>query len=349
MSTLNKILVTGDVGYIGSVLTSMLRDKSYDVRGYDTGYYQDCLLYPVSQTYPRVTRDIRDLRTEDIEGIDAIIHLAGLSNDPLGEFAPGFTEEINLVATIKLAKAARSAGIKRFIYASSQSMYGVSNTASELDEDDSEKNPVTSYAVTKWEAELQLKALINDDFTVVCFRPSTVFGASPRLRCDIVFNNLVACAFTTGSIEIKSDGSPWRPVVHVRDVCDAFIAGLEAPTSLVGGRSYNVGIPNGNFTVRDLAEAAQRSVPGSSLVFTGEHGGDSRTYRVSFKRILTELRDYYKPSWDLDRGGKELVDLFRKVGFTEKQFRGKQTIRLAKLRDLMESRKLDEKLQWKDA
>jgi nucleoside-diphosphate-sugar epimerase len=349
MSSLKKILVSGDAGYIGSVLTGMLHDKSYDVLGYDTGYYEDCLLYPVKQTYPRITRDIRDLRTEEMEGIDAIIHLAGLSNDPLGELAPGITEEINLEATIKLAKAARSAGVKRLIYASSQSMYGIANTASELDEDDSEKNPVTSYAITKWQAELQLKALINESFTVTCLRPSTVFGASPRLRCDIVFNNLVACAFTTGRIEIKSDGTPWRPVVHVRDVCDAFIAGLEAPTSLVGGRSYNVGILNGNYTVRDLAEAAQRSVPGSSLVFTGEHGGDSRTYRVSFKRILTELRDYYKPSWDLDRGAKELVDLFRKVDFTEEQFRGKQTIRLAKLRDLLESRKLDEDLKWKDA
>lgn len=349
MNSLNKILVTGDVGYIGSVLTAMLYERSYDVQGLDTGYYEDCLLYPVNQNYQRVKRDIRDLRTDDLEDIDAIIHLAGLSNDPLGELAPGITEEINLAATIRLGEMARSAGVKRFVYASSQSMYGVSNTESELDEDDSEKNPVTSYAVTKWEAELQLKRLITEDFSVVCFRPSTVFGASPRLRCDIVFNNLVACAYTTGRIEIKSDGTPWRPVVHIRDVCSAFIAGLEAPVSLVGGRSYNVGIPNGNFTVRDLAEAAQRSVSGSSLVFTGEHGGDSRTYRVSFNRILTELSSYYKPSWDLDRGGKELVDLFKKTGFTEQQFRGMQTIRLAKLRDLMDAGKLDEKLRWKEA
>ena len=299
--------------------------------------------------YPRINRDIRNVRAEDLSGVSAVIHLAGLSNDPLGELVPGLTEEINLAATIRIAEAARVAGVKRFIYASSQSMYGVSDTEGELDEDDSEKNPVTSYAVTKWNAEQQLKTLIDDNFTVVCFRPSTVFGASPRLRCDIVFNNLVACAYTTGRIEIKSDGTPWRPVVHIRDVCDAFIAGLEAPSALVGGRSYNVGIPNGNFTVRNIAEAAQRSVPGSSLVFTGEHGGDARTYRVSFKRILTELRDYYKPSWDLDRGGKELVDLFRKVGFTEEQFRGKQTIRLAKLRDLIETQKLDETLRWKDA
>ncbi len=347
MSVLNKILVTGDIGYIGSVLTTMLHEKSYNVCGFDTGYYEDCQLYPVNPDYPRINRDIRDVCTEDLKGVDAIIHLAGLSNDPLGELIPGLTEEINFAATLKLAKAARAAGVKRFVYASSQSMYGVSNTDSELDEDNSEKNPVTAYAVTKWDAELGLKKLMSDNFTVVCFRPSTVFGASPRLRCDIVFNNLVACAYTTGRIEIKSDGTPWRPVVHIRDVCHAFIAGLEAPLTLVGGRSYNVGIPNGNFTVRDLAEAAQRSVPGSSLAFTGEHGSDSRTYRVSFKRILTELCDYYKPSWNLDRGGKELVDLFKKIGFTQDQFRGKQTIRLAKLRDLIDSQKLDEKLRWK--
>lgn len=349
MSGLEKVLVTGDVGYIGSVLTDMLMERKYAVQGYDAGYYEDCLLYPVEQRYPRVRRDLRDIARSDLEGVDAVIHLAGLSNDPLGELAPGLTEEINFVAAMKLARAAREAGAKRFVYASSQSMYGVSNTESELDEDDSEKNPVTSYAVTKWEAEQQLKSLIDKNFTVVCFRPSTVFGASPRLRCDIVFNNLVACAYTTGRIEIKSDGTPWRPVVHVRDVCKAFIAGLEAPVSLVGGRSYNVGIPDGNFTVRDLAEAAQRAVSGSSLLFTGEHGGDSRTYRVSFKRILTELADYYKPTWDLDRGGRELVELFQKVGFTEQQFRGMQTVRLAKIRNLMETRELDNKLRWRNA
>jgi nucleoside-diphosphate-sugar epimerase len=347
MSSLRKILVTGDVGYIGSVLTTMLQDKGYEVVGFDTGYFEDCLLYSVEATYQRIRRDIRDTHIDNFKGIDAIIHLAGLSNDPLGEIAPGLTEEINFAATLRLAELARSAGVKRFIYASSQSMYGISNTVSELDEDDSEKNPVTAYARTKWDAELKLKNLITDGFAVVCFRPSTVFGASPRLRCDIVFNNLVACAYTTGRIEIKSDGTPWRPVVHIRDVCNSFIAGIEAPISLVTGRSYNVGIPNGNFTVRDIAEAAQRAVLGSSLVFTGEHEGDSRTYRVGFTRILTELRDYYRPSWDLDRGGKELVDLFRKINLTEDQFRGEKTIRLAKLNHLIKTRKLDDKLRWK--
>jgi nucleoside-diphosphate-sugar epimerase len=187
----------------------------------------------------------------------------------------------------------------------------------------------------------------SSNFKVVAFRPSTVFGASPRLRCDIVYNNLVACAFTTGAIEIKSDGTPWRPVVHVEDVCSAFIAGLEATSELVAGRAFNVGIPNGNFTVRDLAEAAQSSVPGSELKFTGEHGTDSRTYQVGFKRILTELKDYYKPKWNLAEGGKELIKMFEKISLTENDFRGDRCIRLKKINQLVSDGLLTDELKWK--
>lgn len=339
--------MTGDQGYIGSVLTSELAARGYGVIGLDTGYYAECLVEPAPLSYRSIHRDIRELTADDVKGIDAVVHLAALSNDPLGELSPDLTEDINLKGSVRLATLAREAGIRRFVYSSSQSMYGVSNTDSELDEDDSEKRPITTYARTKWDAELALKQLASPDFTVVCFRPSTVFGASPRLRCDIVFNNLVASAYTLGRIEIKSDGTPWRPVVHVRDVCSAFIAGLEAPPALVGGRSYNVGIPDGNFTVRDLAEAAQRAVPGSTLVYTGEHGSDSRTYRVGFARILGELADWYHPSWDLDRGGAELVELFRRTGFAERDFRGRTTNRLAQLRHLTESGRLDGALRWK--
>ncbi len=344
-----SLLLTGDLGYVGSVLAAVLQAQGYPLKGLDTGYYTECLLYPVPDSYPRLNRDIRDVTVADLEGIQAIIHLAALSNDPLGELDPGLTEAINRDATLDLARKAREAGVKRFVYVSSQSMYGISQQPGELDEDESEKHPLTAYARTKWEAEQALKALQDDGFTVVCFRPSTVFGASPRLRCDIVFNNLVACAFTTGRIEIKSDGTPWRPVIHVQDVCQALIAGVEAPASLVGGRSYNVGLPEGNFTVRQLAEAAQRAVPGSTLIFTGEHGQDSRTYRVSFKRILEELKDYYQPAWDLDRGGAELVALFTRVGFTEAQFRGRTTHRLAQLGALIDSGHLDGRLRWTHA
>jgi nucleoside-diphosphate-sugar epimerase len=313
--------------------------------GFDAGYFSDCLLHPENSTYPRVTGDIRDIGADVLNGVDGVVHLAGLSNDPLGEFDPRLTDQINRDATIRLAGLAKQRGVRRFVYASSQSMYGISSADGELDEDQSEKNPLTAYARTKWEAECAIKELAGRDFTVVCFRPSTVFGASPRLRCDIVFNNLVACAYTTGRIEIKSDGTPWRPVVHVRDVCAAFTAGLEAPAELVNGRSYNVGIPNGNFTVRQLAEAAQRAVPGSVLTFTGEHGKDSRTYRVGFQRILSELKDYFRPQWDLDRGGQELVAFFREVGFCEEQFRGRTCVRLAQLRHAIAQGMLDHDLR----
>jgi len=340
-----KILVTGNQGYIGTVLVPTLLQLGHEVIGYDIGYYKDCKLYEDNVTIKQICKDIRDLSIEDLDGIESVIHLAALSNDPLGELSPGLTEEINLMGTLRIAELAKKAGVKRFIYSSSQSMYGISKVDVELDEDNSEKNPITSYARTKWDAELALNKMLSSDFIVVSFRPSTVFGASPRLRCDIVFNNLVACAYTTGKIEIKSDGTPCRPVVHVKDVCAAYIAGLNAPAELVAGRSFNVGIPNGNFTVRQLAEAAQRSVPRSELTFTGEHGNDARTYRVSFKRILTELADYYKPEWDLDRGGKELVELFKKGSFTEADFRGRKTTRLAQLSYLQGINIVDAKMR----
>ena len=340
-----KILVTGNLGYIGSVLVPMLQQQGHEVSGYDIGYYKDCLLYDPHTTLHQINKDIRDVAIEDLTGIEAIIHLAALSNDPLGELSPGLTEEINLTGTLQLAELAKKAGVKRFIYSSSQSMYGISKVDTELEEDSSEKNPITAYARTKWDAELALVKMQTPEFMVVSFRPSTVFGASPRLRCDIVFNNLVACAYTTGKIEIKSDGTPLRPVVHVKDVCAAYIAGLNAPPALVAGRAFNVGIPNGNFTVRELAEAAQRSVPGSELTFTGEHGNDARTYRVSFKRILTELSNYYKPEWDLDKGGKELVELFKQISFTEADFRGRKTTRLAQLSYLQGIHEVDNKMR----
>ena len=335
-----NILVTGNLGYIGSVLVPLLQSKGHQVVGLDSAYFKGCLLSPVSENFKQITKDIRDVESLDLEGVDAVIHLAGLSNDPLGELAPGLTEEINFGGAMKLATLAKEAGVKRFVYASSQSMYGISDTSNELDEDDSEKNPVTAYAIAKWNAEQKLHWMTSDDFVVTSLRPSTVFGASPRLRCDIVFNNLVACAYTTGKIEIMSDGTPWRPVLHIKDVCSAFLAGLEAPAEIVSGRAFNVGIPDGNFTVREIAEAAQRSVPDSELIFTGEHT-DPRTYKVSFNRILTELKDYYKPEWNLDMGGRELVEMFDRIGFTEKQFRGKESIRLQQLIYLKEKNKID--------
>ena len=237
------VLVTGNLGYIGSVLVPSLAARGYRVIGYDTGYYKGCELEKISQPVARqITKDIRNIENSDLSGVDAVVHLAALSNDPLGELEPGLTEEINFQATVRFARMSRDAGVKRFVYASSQSMYGIANTDEELEEDSSQKNPVTAYARTKWKAEEALNKLADDNFTVVSMRPSTVFGASPAFRADIVFNNLVGSAYTTGKIEIKSDGTPVRPVVHVRDLCVAFVAGLEAPPELVQAQSFNVGI-----------------------------------------------------------------------------------------------------------
>ena len=342
-----RVLVTGNLGYIGSVLVPILQDLGNSVTGYDIGFFDDCLLYETTPPNTQIRGDVRDISKEQLAGIDAIIHLAGLSNDPLGEFSPKLTEDINYSATVRLCRLARETGVSRFVYASSQSMYGISNSDSELDEDNSDKNPITAYARTKWKAECEINQLADDNFTVVSFRPSTVFGASPRLRSDIVYNNFVGCAFTTGLIEIKSDGTPCRPVVHIQDVCSAFIAGLNAPTELINKRSFNVGIPNGNFTVRDLAEAANNAVPNSRLVFTGQHGKDSRTYRVSFQRILHELKDWYSPQWDLISGASELVTLYARIGFTEELFRGPMTNRLCKLKLLCDMSVLDNQLRFK--
>jgi nucleoside-diphosphate-sugar epimerase len=341
-----KLLVTGNLGYIGSVLTPLLSDLGHDVVGLDAGYFEDCLFMEPRKPDKQIYKDIRDVEAEDFEGFEGVVHLAGLSNDPLGELNPGLTEAINLMGSIRAAQKAREAGVRRFVFASSQSMYGVSTTDAELDEDLSAKAPVTAYARTKWEAELALKTMSSDEFSVTSFRPSTVFGASPRLRCDIVFNNLVACAYTKGRIEIKSDGTPWRPVVHVLDVCHAFLAGLTAPLSLVQGRSFNVGIANGNFSVKDLAEAARHSVPGVELTYTGEHGTDARSYRVSFQRILGELSEYFQPEWGLERGGRELVAFFQQTGFSEQDFTGEKSVRLQKLKKLLEQNRLTHDLRW---
>jgi nucleoside-diphosphate-sugar epimerase len=344
-----KILVTGNQGYIGSVLTPYFLAKGDQVVGLDTGFFADCFFgEPQDQlkNHTQIKKDIRDVELSDLAGIDAIIHLAGLSNDPAGDLRPDATERINYDGTVRLADLAQKTGVQRFVYASSQSMYGIAELDDELDEDLSKKNPLTEYARTKWLAECELNRRSSSTFQVVSLRPSTVFGASPRLRCDIVYNNLLGCALTQNAIEIKSDGSPWRPVVHIKDVCLAFDAALSAPANLVTGRSFNLGIPNGNFTVRQLAESAQAIVPGSTLRFTGEHGNDSRTYRVSFKRILSELSDYYAPKHDLISGGGELVRFLKKINFSAEDFHGQKVNRLMRLNALEVEGQIDGDLRW---
>lgn len=341
-----RVMITGNLGYIGSVLGPRLLDCGYEVEGFDVGYFEDCFLGPQPLNVPTKIKDIRDVNSTDLKGFDAVIHLAGLSNDPLGALNPQLTEEVNFSATMRLAQIAKDSGVKRFIYASSQSMYGVSNTSEELDEDNSVKSPVTDYAKTKWRAEQELRGMATKDFLVVSFRPSTVYGFSPRQRADIVFNNLVGAGFTTGKISVKSDGTPWRPVVHIQDVCMAFETGLRAGVDLLNKRSFNVGPLGGNYTVRDLANAAQMANPGSSLEYTGEHGNDSRTYRVSFKRINNELGDYFQPSWTLDSGSNELVEQWKKLKLDYQTFIGPKFVRLQQLSKLLEENAIDQNLRF---
>ena len=245
---MKNILITGNQGYIGTVLCEELFLLGHNIFGYDHGYYEDGFNFSATKnfTLSQKQKDIRDIHEDDLKDIDIVIHLAALSNDPLGEFNQSLTNEINYKAALKTATVSKNAGVQKFIYVSSQSMYGVSESEEELDEDKSIKNPVTSYAKTKWKAEKKLKLMNSTNFVVTMLRPSTVFGASKRLRCDIVFNNLMASAYSNGKIEILSDGTPWRPVIHVKDVSNAIIACINAPYELIGGESFNVGILNGN-------------------------------------------------------------------------------------------------------
>lgn len=341
-----RVLVTGNLGYIGTVLTQRLLAMGHEVQGLDVGYFAECVVGERPVDPPTWNVDIRDVEATHLDGIDAVVHLAGLSNDPLGALNESLTESINLEGTLRLLDLARRSGVSRFVYASSQSMYGVADTDAELDEDDSAKNPVTAYAKTKWQAEIIIREASTPSFTTVAFRPSTVFGLSSRPRCDIVFNNFVARALTSGEVLILSDGTPWRPVIHVQDVCSAFEAGLFADREIVSGRAFNVGIRDGNYTVRDLADAAARSVPGARVVIAPNPSTDERTYRVSFARILGELTPPYAPAWDLDKGGKELVEGWTDAGLTSEQAFGPTCIRLERLRELQEQGRLNGDLRF---
>jgi nucleoside-diphosphate-sugar epimerase len=334
------IMVTGNLGYIGSTMVPVLTQAGYEVTGYDAGFYEDCYLADRKQLLAKqIKKDIRDVVPEDLAGINCVIHLAGLSNDPLGEFNASLTEDINFKATIRLAECAKKAGVKRFLYTSSQSVYGVSDTSNDVGED-GKINPITAYAKTKWQSECELKKLCSDNFVVVCLRPATAYGASPNLRTDIVFNAFVAYAFTTKLIEIKSDGTPWRPMTHIQDITLAFIACVEAPPELIFNQVFNVGTDNNNYTVRQLAEAAQKCVPDTELTFTGEHT-DPRSYRVSSKKILTTLKDYYKPQWNVEKGAVDIMNFYKSVNFNTATFNGYKCTRLKALKKRIADGTLD--------
>jgi nucleoside-diphosphate-sugar epimerase len=342
-----RVLVTGHHGYLGSITTEVLRAAGHSVVGLDTFFYEGCDLWNDSTSIETIRRDVRDVRAQDLAGFDAVVHLAALSNDPLGDFDPELTADINFRATISLALAAREAGVERFVFASSCSMYGAQGGDDAVDET-APLQPLTAYAESKVRSEEELAQHASDRFSPVFMRNATAYGASPRLRLDIVLNNLVGWAFTTGEAKIMSDGTPWRPLVHVQDIARATAALLAGPRELVHAEAFNIGGENENYQVRDLGEIVRETVPGSQVTYAGSGDPDPRSYRVAFGKFAAAFPDF-RFEWDARRGAAELLDAYRIAGLDLEEFEGDRFVRLRRLRRLLESGSLDDDLRWQTA
>jgi nucleoside-diphosphate-sugar epimerase len=338
-----KIVVTGHAGYIGPVMVPTLRAAGHDVVGLDTFLFEGCTLGPVGPEVPSMRKDIRDVRAADLEGFDAVVHLAALSNDPLGNVNRESTYEVNHRATVHVATEAKRAGVRRFVFASSCSLYGAAEGDVMLDEN-AAFNPVTPYGESKIRSEQDLLQLADDRFSPSFMRCATAYGFSPHLRADIVVNNLVGYALTKGEVLIKSDGTPWRPLVHIEDISRAFLAVLEAPREKVHGQAFNVGADEENYQIRDVANIVQEVVPGSRVVYAPGGSPDIRNYRVSFAKIHSTLG--YTTRWNVRRGAEELYRGYREAGLTFEDFQNK-FVRLARLRALQEQGRLDANLRWR--
>ena len=337
-----KVLVTGHHGFIGSVAAPMLQEAGHDVTGLDTFFYEGCDLLDEALDVPTLRVDLRDITTEMLEGFDGIVHLAALSNDPLGELDEELTREINLRGTVGLARKAKEAGVQRFVFASSCSMYGASGTG-DLVTEDAPLRPLTAYAESKVRAEEALSELADGDFAPTFLRNATAYGASPRVRLDVVLNNLAAWAFTTGKVMIMSDGTPWRPLVHVRDIASAAGAALIAPIALVRNEAFNVGTNDENYRVRDLAEIVRETFAGCEIEYAAGAGPDPRSYRVDFRKLAETLPEA-RPKWTARDGARELLDAFRSARLTSAGF--DRYTRLTRLKSLIAAGRLDDDLRW---
>lgn len=312
-----KVLLTGHQGYLGTVMAPMLTDAGHDVTGLDTGLFAGCVIGPAPHDPTTLAVDLRDVTPEHLAGFDAVIHLAALSNDPLGALAPEITYDINHAASVRLARAAKDAGVSRFLYASTCSVYG--SAGEDLVTEDAPLRPLTPYAESKVRVEADVSAMADDSFSPSYLRNATAFGFSPRLRADIVLNNLVGHAVLTGEVKVLSDGTPWRPLVHARDIGSAFVRTLESPTAAVHDRAFNVGTEANNVTVAEIAQAVADTVPGSHLSITGETGADPRSYRVDFSLIRSILPGY-DATWSIADGAAELFDHYTRHGLTQQSF-----------------------------
>ncbi|MQA14187.1 MAG: NAD-dependent epimerase/dehydratase family protein [Pseudonocardiaceae bacterium] len=325
-----RVLLTGHQGYLGTVMAPVLAAAGHEVVGLDSGIFADSVLGPTPQDPPGRPMDLRDVELADLADFDAVVHLAALSNDPLGSLAPQLTYDINQHAATRLATLAREAGVRRFLYASTCSVYGAAG-GDDLVAEDAPLRPVTPYAESKVRVEDALFALADDDFCPVSLRNATAFGFSPRLRADVVLNNLVGHAVLSGQVRVLSDGTPWRPLVHAADIAAAFLAALEAPGPMVHAKAFNVGSETNNLTVAQIADAVVTTVPGATLAITGENGSDPRSYRVDFSAARAAL-PAFRPQWTVEAGARELYRAYTEHGLTQHGF-DRCYARLARLSD----------------
>ncbi len=341
-----RVLVTGHNGYIGSVMVPFLQRAGHDIVGLDTYLYEDCTFGSEVPDVPAIRTDLRDITAAELKGFDAVIHLAALCNDPLGNQNPSTTYDINHHASVHLAKMAKAAGVKRYLFASSCSLYGLAGD--EMLTEEAGFNPITPYGESKILTERDVRPLGDDNFSPVFFRNATAYGVSPRLRCDIVVNNLVGYAVTQGDVLIQSDGSPWRPLVHIEDISRAFLAGLEAPRDAIHNQAFNVGRNDDNLRVRQIADMVKEVVPGCTVRYAEGGGPDPRCYRVDCSKIARML-PAFRPQWTVRKGVDELYQAFREVNLTADQFLGHRYLRLKQIKKLQDEGRLDRELRWQTA
>jgi nucleoside-diphosphate-sugar epimerase len=338
-----RILVTGHSGYIGSVMVPILLDAGHDVVGLDSDLFEYCTFGSTVRDVPELRVDIRDVEPRHLEGFEAVVHLAALSNDPLGDLNPEITYQINHAASVRLAQLAKEVGVTRFLYSSSCSTYG--EAGDDLVDETAELQPITPYAISKVRVEHDLGKLADATFSPTFLRNATAYGVSPRLRFDLVLNNLVAWAYTKGRVHIKSDGTPWRPIVHIEDISRAFAAVLTAPREVIHNQAFNVGQTAENYRIRDLAAIVQQIVPGSRIEYAADGGPDRRCYRVDFGKIHRLLPEF-KPEWNARRGAEELHAAYRLAGLVLEDCEGPRFKRIDHLKDLLAAGQLDASLRW---